>query len=187
MKPGREDYYRVRHRSPDGLPDVVAAARFIYLNHYCFNGLYRTNRHGEFNVPFGRAKRDRPIDEAQILAAANLLHRAKLMHGDFAATLKCARPGDFVYLDPPYVVSRRRVFREYTSGSFSQADFARLAAALDDLHAKHVVFVITYADCKEARIQLKKWNPRRIRTRRNIAGFSGDRRTAYEVIATNIA
>jgi DNA adenine methylase len=108
-----------------------------------------------------------------------------LVHGDFEKVLEPAKPGDFVYLDPPYVVSSRRVFAEYGSRTFSSRDLERLHNALTRLDTKGVAFMITYADSREARKLLQQWRPRRIRTRRNIAGFVGHRRFSYELVATN--
>src|SRR5207248_7428915 len=104
---------------------------------------------------------------------------------DFEATLAFARPGDFVYLDPPYFTSKRRIFADYLPGCFTLKDLGRLGTALDDLDSRRITFLITYADTPEARKLLRSWNPRRMRMRRNIAGFSGSRRYSYELLATN--
>jgi DNA adenine methylase len=109
-----------------------------------------------------------------------------LQDGDFEDTLAHARAGDFVYLDPPYVVRTRRVFSEYLPHSFSQGDLGRLAKCLDELDAIGAFFVVSYADSTEARALLAKWSYRRIAVRRHIAGFAGARRTNYELIATNL-
>jgi DNA adenine methylase len=187
LRPTRDEYYRIRHLNPEKLSHPQAAARFIYLNRYCFNGLYRTNLHGEFNVPFGKPNGNMRIDENHIRSAADLLRRALLVHGDFEATLSYAQPGDFIYLDPPYAVTDRRVFREYTRVPFSQKDLERLAKVIDRVDAIGASFVITYADCTEARNLLRRWGSKRVGVRRNIAGFSGSRRIAYELLATNIS
>ncbi len=182
---GKDAYYRVRCISPEDLCEFEAAARFIYLNRYCFNGLYRTNQEGQFNVPYGPPKRGVPLDENAIIQASTILKNALLVAGDFENTLALARTGDFVYLDPPYVTSKRRIFREYLPGSFGPADLERLGRVLCELNSRNITFVITYADTPEARKLLRSWNPRRIRIRRNIAGFTGSRRQHYELLATN--
>jgi DNA adenine methylase len=94
--------------------------------------------------------------------------------------------GDFIYLDPPYVVSSRRVFAEYTADSFSAKDLVRLGRALDRLDEEGVDFLVSYADCAESRKLFSRWRVNRIRTRRNIAGFAGQRRNSYELVATNM-
>jgi DNA adenine methylase len=108
------------------------------------------------------------------------------MAADFSKTLGKVKRGDFVYLDPPYAVSGRKIFVEYHPDSFGIGDLLRLSRMLDELHKKGVIFVISYADSREARELLSQWNPRRVRTRRQVAGFSSDRRTAYELLATNL-
>jgi DNA adenine methylase len=109
LKRSKSEYYRIRAQSPEALRPITRAARFLYLNRHCFNGIYRTNKAGVFNVPYGPQKRDTPIDEAALRDAAAELKKAVLIAGDFSATLKHVRQGDFVYLDPPYVVRERRV------------------------------------------------------------------------------
>jgi DNA adenine methylase len=120
-----------------------------------------------------------------VLRASRLLQNAMLVNGDFERTLVHARPGDFVYLDPPYVTSSRRVFCEYLPGSFSAVDLPRLKRTLRRLDSDGIIFIITYCDSPEARDLLSPWATRRFRTRRNIAGFSGHRRSSYELLGTN--
>jgi len=104
---------------------------------------------------------------------------------DFAETLKRVKIGDFVYLDPPFAVSDRKIFSEYQPNAFGVGDHKRLGTSLNEIHEKGATFLISYADSREARELLAPWNPKRIRTRRHIAGFAGDRRSAYELIASN--
>ncbi len=182
---GKQAYYNVRNLDIRSLAEAEVAARFIYLNRNCFNGLYRTNERGQFNVPYGPPKNKVPIEE-NLLAAARVLQNAILLDSDFELTVSYARPGDFVYLDPPYVVKNRRMFSQYCPGSFGETDLPRLARALRHLNKANVDFLITYADSSEARRLLAPWNPRRVWTRRNIAGFAGNRRGSYELLASNI-
>lgn len=182
---GEAGYYRVRRLSPMKLAEGERAARFLYLNRYCFNGIYRTNREGLFNVPYGPPKSGSLPDESVIVAASKALREVLLVNGDFEKTLDYVHAGDFVYLDPPYCVDTRRVFREYLPGSFVSSDLTRLAAQLRRLDKLGAVFVISYADCSQARDLLRQWGPRRVRVRRHIAGFSDWRRSAYELIASN--
>jgi DNA adenine methylase len=178
-------YYRVREESPDDLPGAEAAARFFYLNRHCFNGLYRTNMKGKFNVPMGKTKNRPSLDEKLFLSASQMLSRAELVNADFEVTLSKANHGDFVYLDPPYISRSRRIFSEYLPNSFTDRDLDRLYDSLDDLDRRGVTFVITYSDGTEARKLLSKWKPQRWRARRHIAGFAAHRRFSYELIATN--
>lgn len=182
---GKRAYYRVRAMEPTSLCNVERAARFIYLNHYCFNGLYRTNKIGQFNVPVGRHKGPHTLDFNLIWLAAEQLQRAFLVDGDFAETLQHARAGDFVYLDPPYAREGVRSFTEYDPLSFSTADLGRLAASLTDLDKKGATFVLSYANCAEARHIGARWHTRRVWARRNIAGFSGSRKGVTELLISN--
>ena len=186
MPAGPRHYYPMRSRNPNRLKPFNRAVRFLYLNRYCFNGIYRTNLKGVFNVPFGGVKAGAipPIESFRKCAQA--LKQATLRQCDFGHILRDTRKGDFVYLDPPYAVRSRKVFREYGPRHFAEIDLRRLTAHLTRMDKRGVHFVVSYADCAEARAHLKKWNPRRIRVRRNIAGFTASRRTAYEIIATNI-
>jgi DNA adenine methylase len=178
-------YYKVRGVDPFTISEVELAARFLFLNRLCFNGIYRTNLLGKFNVPYSHPKRKVIFDEAHILESAKLLRRAVLVRGDFEEVLDEARTGDFVYLDPPYAVARRRVFSEYHPDTFSEKDLTRLSQALHSLDRKGIHFIISYADSREGRELASRWHSKRIQTRRNVAGFAGHRRVAYEIMASN--
>lgn len=99
----KDEYYRIRAINPEALPDVARAGRFIYLNKTCFNGLYRVNRKGGFNTPFGGYAGVTLADSANLKAVSTALRSAELRCEDYTAALKSAAPGDFVYLDPPYL------------------------------------------------------------------------------------
>jgi DNA adenine methylase len=181
----RKNYYKLRSTHPSQMAEADRAARFLFLNRACFNGIYRTNLKGEFNVPYGPPKSGRILDEKWVTSASTALSRALLVRGDFETTLDHVQSGDFVYLDPPYCLKDRRMFSEYLPGSFSTSDLERLASRLRRLDERNAKFVITYADSPEARNLLRNWRPRRVRVRRHVAGFSHHRRYAYELIASN--
>lgn len=184
---GRAGYYRVRGMAPEKLDEATMAGRFVYLNRFCFNGLYRTNAQGAFNVPYGAPKNGNVPDLAQLRTCARLLSRARLLSADFRRTLAMVEAGDFVYLDPPYAVSRRRVFVEYGRTPFSASDLADLAGWLKEIHRRGAVFILSYAESHEARPLFKGWRTRRFTVRRNVAGFSGARRNHYEIFVSNIS
>ena len=125
-------YYQVRawDRRP-GYPrrsDVERAARFLFLNRTCYNGLYRVNRKGQFNVPFGRHDNPAVCNAANLRAASQALQGVILESGDFTRCLEWAYPGDLVYLDPPYhPLSNTASFTSYTSTAFDAQDQRRLA------------------------------------------------------------
>lgn len=181
---GRAAYERLR-ATRRGHP-AWEAARFIYLNRFCFNGLYRTNLQGEFNVPYGAPKNYHLPNLDQLRACADLLIQARLMHADFRRLSGLIKPGDFVYMDPPYAISSRRVFIEYSSAHFSAKDLDELAVWLEEIDRRGASFIVSYADGHEARNVFRGWKRRRFAVRRNVAGFAGARRDHYELFISNI-
>src|SRR5205814_2284857 len=124
----RSHFERVRALDPLRLAPTDRAARFIYLNKTCFNGLWRVNRSGRFNVPFGRYKNPRFADPSTLIAASHALRGVEIRCAPFEDALAKAAPGDFVYLDPPYdPVSPTASFASYTAGGFNWEDQRRLA------------------------------------------------------------
>jgi DNA adenine methylase len=124
------------------------AAMFIYLNKTCFNGLHRVNRRGEFNVPEGRYKNPRILDEPTLRAASRALARADIRQASFEDMLGYVRPGDFVYLDPPYEpVSETASFTAYAAGDgFSRADQTRLRDVVVELDRRGAKVMLSNSD-----------------------------------------
>lgn len=137
-------YYWVRSLRLGRLTPVQQAARFIYLNKRCYNGLYRVNSKGEFNVPRGRYKTaSRIFDETNLLNVSLLLRGADLRAASFDIVLAEAGAGDFVYLDPPYQpLSSTANFTSYTKDSFGPADQAKLAEILHELDQRGALFLL---------------------------------------------
>ena len=128
-------YYEVRAQDPAHLTKVERAARIIYMNKTCYNGLYRENQKGEFNVPFGRYKRPKICDKPRLRAASKALQGVYLDAVDFEDAVTDAGEGDFVYFDPPYVpLNATSSFTSYSRFGFDEADHRRLAAACRYLH-----------------------------------------------------
>lgn len=185
MRNGKDEYYSIREKNSEDLSSAEMAARFIYLNRFSFNGLYRTNKQGKFNVPYG-GERSGGIPPANVFdACSHALKRAKLATGDFSETLKLAKPGDFVYMDPPYSVSARRVFNEYTPTVFSDSDLDRLMTWMAKLTETGVEFLVSYADSEEAHELARGYSVDTMKVRRNISGFVGSRKTAEELLISN--
>ncbi len=127
-------YYQVRALRAEGLSPLERAARLIYLNKTCFNGLYRVNRAGRFNVPMGRYENPRIFDTDDLLNASRALQGVDLAVADFREVLNWARAGDFLYFDPPYApVSKTANFTSYTTSTFGDAEQQELAAVLHEL------------------------------------------------------
>ena len=131
----KDYFYVVRAQDPTNLHPIEQAARFIYLNKTCFNGLYRVNKQGQFNVPFGKYENPILYNREDIRVASQVLQGAELFAQDYQSFLKQqARPGDFIYLDPPYVpVSQFSDFKRYTKEQFREDDQYVLAQVYNEL------------------------------------------------------
>ena len=185
MENNSDKYYEVRGTDSETLDSAERASRFIYLNRFCFNGLYRTNLKGVFNVPYGGKRSGRLPTLEELKEIGTLLKRATIVCGDFAETIADVAPDDFVYLDPPFSVSERRVFRQYDSADFDDGDINRLRESLVELNEKGTRFLLSYDDSEEGERLAEGFHKRKVRTRRNIAGFSGSRRAASELLVSN--
>jgi DNA adenine methylase len=133
---------------------AARAARVIYLNRCGYNGLYRVNSDGQFNVPFGRYARPNICDVPRLEAASRALQNVELVLGDFRDLLQARQPStrDFVYLDPPYVpLSRTSSFTAYSRGAFGPADQQRLADVLGALAVAEVPAVLSNSYCRDTR------------------------------------
>jgi DNA adenine methylase len=186
MPEGKNEYYKIRSKDKRKLTQEERAARFIYLNRYSFNGLYRTNQNGEFNVPYGGEKTGQLPSRELLELCSGALQTAQLISGDFELVLNQAKSGDFIYLDPPYKIAEKRVFTEYDKSSFREFDIKRLRNWLDKLTEMGIVFLLSYADCEEAEFLKDGYDADEIMVRRNIAGFSKHRRSAGELLVTNV-
>lgn len=177
-------YNRWRSVNSKSLDRETRALRFLYLNRNCFNGIYRTNMDGEFNVPMGRRPGEY-FSKDDLLSCSRLLQATTLVAGDFMKTLGHVKKGDFVYLDPPYAVNSRRIFKQYGKETFNTSDIPRLMAGLKSIADQGADFLVSYADCAESRLLASAWYSIRLPIRRHIAGFAGDRRLAYEWLISN--
>ena len=136
-------YYYLRKEKP--IDKKVCAARFIYLNHTSFNGIYRVNKNGDYNVPYGFRNVDY-IEEEKIRFASNALQKANIFHGDFIDSLDNIKSGDLVFLDPPYTVSHNNNgFIKYNKTLFSLEDQIRLSKFIDSVKEKGAYYILTNA------------------------------------------
>jgi DNA adenine methylase len=177
-------YYSLRGLAPDCLSNAQRAARLIFLMKACFNGVYRTNQQGKFNVPLGNKFFALPT-QAAISEASNALRKVDLIRGDFQCAVQGAMDGDFVYLDPPYSDGSR--FRgEYSyQGSFQAPDQQRLVSTCHDLTNKGVKVLLSFKECDALRSSLAGWTLTRLNVSRSVAGFAHARRSASEIMARN--
>lgn len=145
MMHGEEHYYAVRARVPRSA--VERAARFIYLNRTCYNGLYRVNRKGQFNVPIGRYANPRIVDRENLLAVATALASTDLRACDFGDIAAECGDGDLVYLDPPYdPLSETSRFTSYTREGFHREEQERLAASFEAMARRGAFVILSNSD-----------------------------------------
>src|SRR5579875_663840 len=141
LKPAdKEEYNRLRAIDIGAMKPSARAARFIYLNRYCFNGIYRTNLAGRFNVPYSGVRCGGLPEDTLFHKCSNRLRKARFMRGDFENVLEQAEKGDLVYMDPPFAVRERRVFRQYDPSTFTSEDIERLRRWMVRLNQKRVNF-----------------------------------------------
>lgn len=181
-----EKYYRLRAADVSCLDDFERSVRFFYLNRYCFNGIYRTNLKGGFNVPYGGKKTGAFPGIADWTRASRLLRNVRLSQQDFEVFVEeNVRRGDFVYLDPPYAVSNRRIFSQYSENSFGLSDMERLSRLLVRIDSVGARFLVSYAQSPESKMLARDWFIQRQFAQRNVAGFATHRRRALEVFISN--
>ncbi len=182
----RSYYYRVRALRPESLSLAARAARAIYLNRTCYNGLYRENRAGHFNVPFGRYTNPTICDEANLRAASEALRNAHISCRPFSSVLDFAHPGDFVYFDPPYhPLSPTSNFTSYDRNGFDRADQVELRGVLDELTRRHVKFMLSNSDTEFTRDLYRGYHLSTVSATRAINSKGDSRGKVTELIACN--
>jgi DNA adenine methylase len=183
---GREHYYEVRDQRTQDLFPAARAARLIYLNRTCFNGLYRVNSSGQFNVPMGRYVNPTILDADNLRAVNACLQRTRLATGHFREVLDRARPDDFIYFDPPYVpVSATANFTGYTRGAFGPADQEELAAVYRALDARGCRLMLSNSDTPAARRLYTGFRIERLNARRAINSKAERRGPVGELVVLN--
>ena len=180
-----EHFYEVRALDWEQLSPVEAAARTIFLNKTCFNGLYRVNQKGQFNVPFGRYKNPKICDRAAILAATRVLSRAEIICGDYLDVLEThAATGDLIFLDPPYLpISAYADFKRYTKERFYEEDHVRLAEMVARLHERGCYVILTNSNHPLVHELYARYPIEIIQTKRHISS-NGKSRRGEDVIVT---
>jgi DNA adenine methylase len=177
-------YYRLRSLECSALSPIERAARFVYLNRFSFNGVFRCNKSGSFNVPRGTQTGKVP-EIKRFSRCAFALRSAELRMTDFEDCVSDAGRGDFVYLDPPYAKTGSRYRGEYGYGSFGVADIDRLLRVLEELDQRGAKFLLSYSYCRDIRPALKWWHSRLILVRRHVAGFRRHRVQNREILISN--
>ena len=178
-------FYAVRKQEWSDLSPVEAAARTIFLNKTCFNGLYRVNKQGQFNVPFGNYKNPKICDETTLRAASKVLQKAEILCGDYILVLDhYAKPGDFIFLDPPYLpISENSDFKRYTKEQFYEGNHIELADMVKRLHERGCHIVLTNSNHPLVYELYSPFDIEVIQTKRHIS-CNGSTRKGEDVIVT---
>jgi DNA adenine methylase len=173
----RDFYNHIRMVTADQLDSpTIRAARFLYLNRTSYNGLYRVNKKGEFNAPFGKYVNPRICDPELLMRAHEAFQGVTLTSVDFMECVRGAKPGDFVYFDPPYLpISETSNFTSYTSRGFGFHDHQRLAAAMSTLRDNGVAGLLSNSDAPAIRTLFDGFQVDSVSAPRSI-NSKGDRR-----------
>ncbi len=178
-------YYEVRAEDPASLNDAQRAARFIFLNRTCFNGLYRVNKSGKFNTPIGRYANPTICDEKNLRAVSDALKSIEIefWRGDFEA---CMGIGDFTYCDPPYdILGENADFTSYTAGGFTWGDQERLEmVAYASAKRPGSKVVLSNADTPRVRKLYAKWSIHDVKAERAINSRADRRGKITELVIT---
>ena len=172
----------------DILTDVERAARIIYLNKTCFNGLFRVNSSGEFNSPWGKYKNPNIVNETSIKAVSKYLNKANISIrcGDYRDALIRIRKGAFVYLDPPYMpISSSSSFTGYTAGKFGEEEQRQLKEQCDILNERGVKFLLSNSSCDFIEELYSGYKIEKVKAKRNINSKAEKRGEIDEVLVRN--
>lgn len=184
-----EYFYKLRalDRSPEyvEMSSIKKAARIIYLNKTCYNGLYRVNAAGQFNSPYGKYKNPNIVNATTIRAMSKYLQNPKITikQGDYKLALKGLRKGAFVYLDPPYMpISSSSSFTGYTENGFTYEQHVELKNECDKLREKGISFLQSNSDCPEIRKLYKDYEIKTVQAKRSINSKANKRGDISEVL-----
>lgn len=185
----KEYYLKVRAQKVEDLSDIEIASRFIFLNRTGFNGLYRVNKNGQFNVPFGRYSNPVICDEENLRRVSGALQNVIITRQDYKNVLKTAKKGDFIYFDPPYYpVSRTASFTAYTAEGFLEKEQTELRDTFVKLHKKGCFVMLSNSDTpfiNELYSGLNGITINKISAGRTINSKSSGRGKITEVLITN--
>lgn len=183
----KEDYLTARKRYNESkrLSPVRMSALFLYLNRLCFNGLYRVNGQGKFNVPYGQYTNPNVVRETNLRAAAAALASTDIFHMSFERSMQRIGQGDFAYLDPPYApLSRTSSFTAY-AGVFGWEQQIQLANLCQELDTRGAQFMLSNSSAPEVLELYKDFSIEYVRARRSINSKGGGRGAVKEIVVTN--
>lgn len=180
-------YYAVRAATPRS--QIEKASRLLFLNKTCFNGLYRVNSEGRFNVPIGSYANPNIVNGDALRTASKTLSSSKISIkcSDFTSILRTAKRGDFVYFDPPYQpVSRTASFTSYTRMDFGMRDFERLAQACEKLAKRGCYVLVSNSDVQDVRQTFAgDWSVGQLQAKRTINSVASSRKGFSELLIQN--
>lgn len=172
---------------------VNKTALLLFLNKTCFNGLYRVNKQGKFNVPFGKYKNPKICHQDNIISVHHHLQKVKILQGDFATTLNHAKAPTIFYLDPPYKpINSTSAFTSYSSENFNDQDQIRLKLFCDQINANGHYFILSNSDVKNFAQEntffdelYQQYNIQRVKARRSINSKGDGRGELFELLISN--
>ncbi len=185
-----KDYFlKTRAMNPVEMSDLDVASRFIYLNRTCFNGMYRVNSKGQFNVPFGRYKNPIICDEDNLRAVSKALRDVEILNMDYKVAISKAKAGDFVYFDPPYYpISSTSSFTSYTKDGFAEKEQVELRDTFAELSNRGCYVMLSNSDSAFIRYiygGLKNVTITTVSAGRAINSKAGGRGKITELVITN--
>ena len=181
----KKDFENVRALKPKS--DLQKAVRFIYLNKTCFNGLWRVNANGDFNVPWGKIRNPKLVDYENYFSVSKRLQEAQILNVSYIKAVGTAKKGDLVYFDPPYIpLSITASFSAYAKNGFNLNDQEELSSVINRLTSKGVYVILSNSDTDLTRkIYGKSLSLKKIEVRRSISAHSSGRIKVTEIIGTN--
>lgn len=181
----KEFYYKMRAEDVKKLTPLQIAARFIYLNRTCFNGLYRVNSKGQFNVPIGSYKNPAICNEEDLREISKLLQKDDIKVAEFYDAVKEAKEGDFIYFDPPYYPLNKASFTTYTKNNFLEKEQEKLAELFKELDKKGCRVMLSNSDTNFIKKLYKGYNINFVKATRMINCDASKRGAINEVVITN--
>lgn len=184
LESAKEVYYRIRSLDISLLDEKERAVNFFYLNRHCFNGVYRTNQKGQFNVPYGSKLTSIP-SRSEIFEFSKKVRNVTFSACDFESAVKRAKRDDFIYLDPPYAGRDVKDRGEYGPNKFRESDLERLEQSLTKATNKGVKILLSYADIPQIRELFSDWEIETVSVGRSVSGFAKGRMAVNEVLLKN--
>lgn len=180
-----KNFYEIRSIVPKG--KIARAARFIYLNKTCFNGLWRVNSKGDFNVPFGKAKNPSLFIEDNLRACSKRLKGSTITNLSFDKAVSKARKGDLIYFDPPYIpLSASASFSAYAKEGFGYEDQKLLSKTIQNMNSRGIYVLLSNSDTPLTRELFKKdLTLRKVLMSRSISSSGSTRKPVFEVLGMN--